>query len=246
VGAGVRRAIVAEVALSLVLVVGAGLLARSYQRLQGEDRGFDARGVISFAVPFPDFQFSAPEQKAAFIRALLDRLRAIPGATAVGGTSTQTLRGDRGVGVQRRGAAGGRRTRLSPLHPGWSPGTRISACRSSPAASRRPRHTGAPRVVVVSRRWRTATGRRERHRQAGRGLGGVARSWLTVVGVAGTLKETHDGCCPTTTRGTCPVPVIAADLGRMTFTVRTRANPLSGIGGAPRSVMVADAATFDP
>src|SRR6185369_2347904 len=56
--------IIAEVALSLVLLVGAGLLIRSYQRIAGANPGFNARGVLSLRLSLPAARYATPDRVA--------------------------------------------------------------------------------------------------------------------------------------------------------------------------------------
>ena len=75
--------VVAEVALAVVLVVGAGLLLKSFLRLRAVDPGFDARGVLTFDASLPDA--ATPAQAQQFYGALLPALRSLPGVRSVGG-----------------------------------------------------------------------------------------------------------------------------------------------------------------
>ena len=80
-----RRLLVAgEVALSLVLLVGAGLLVRSYQRILSASPGFDPHNVFTFRLSLPAYRYGTPEAVAGFYRTLDDRLRALPGVEYVG------------------------------------------------------------------------------------------------------------------------------------------------------------------
>jgi putative ABC transport system permease protein len=73
-----RQALVmAEVSLAVVLVVGAGLLLKSFVRLRSVDPGFDPRGVATFDVSLPDAY--TPAQQRQFFADFLPRVRAIPG-----------------------------------------------------------------------------------------------------------------------------------------------------------------------
>jgi putative ABC transport system permease protein len=74
--------VVAEVALSFVLLVGSGLMFRSFLALQRIDPGFDSHGVLTFLLVGGRPGRSAP-QRAALMRERLDRLRTLPGALAV-------------------------------------------------------------------------------------------------------------------------------------------------------------------
>lgn len=73
-----------EVALSLALLVGAGLLMRSLGRLYGVDRGYDGRQVARFAVSLPSSRYDSLSAVTAFFDELEGRLRSIPGVEAVG------------------------------------------------------------------------------------------------------------------------------------------------------------------
>jgi putative ABC transport system permease protein len=75
--------LVTEAMLSFVLLVGAGLLARSFTRLLQVDPGFDPRGVLLARLVLPDAPEAAP-RRAASVEALLERVRATPGVVAAG------------------------------------------------------------------------------------------------------------------------------------------------------------------
>jgi putative ABC transport system permease protein len=82
-----RGLVVAEVALALVLLTGAGLLTRSFARLQNVDPGFEPRGVLTFSLALPQARYPSDTQRVAFFDALLPRVAAIPGVRAVGAVS---------------------------------------------------------------------------------------------------------------------------------------------------------------
>jgi putative ABC transport system permease protein len=69
----------AEVALAMVLLVGAGLLLRSFARLTSVSPGFEPNGVVKAMVSLPQFQYSTPQQWTAFAMELMTRLQAAPG-----------------------------------------------------------------------------------------------------------------------------------------------------------------------
>jgi len=84
-GARTRAALVAaEVALSLVLLIGAGILIRSLWLLGHVDPGFDPRGVTAITVDLPESTYPTPQSRTAFFRTLLDRARGLPGVESVG------------------------------------------------------------------------------------------------------------------------------------------------------------------
>ena len=73
--------IVAEVTLSVILLVGAGLLLASFLRLQATTAGFEPRGVASAFVALPAARYATSAQQAEFFDQVLERLRAQPGVT---------------------------------------------------------------------------------------------------------------------------------------------------------------------
>jgi predicted permease len=74
--------VIGEVALALVLLVGAGLFLRSLSRLQQAGTGFDSRGVLTGMVSLPESRYKEPEKRVAFYRAVTERLMSTPGVTA--------------------------------------------------------------------------------------------------------------------------------------------------------------------
>ena len=95
-----RRVLVAaEVALSLLLLVGAGLLIKSFMRLQGVDAGFDPSGVLTMRIVVPAARYSQPDQVRSFYREVLRRVSALPGVTKVGANNGIPLSGSGGSGT---------------------------------------------------------------------------------------------------------------------------------------------------
>jgi putative ABC transport system permease protein len=76
--------VVAEFALTLVLLVGAGLLLRSFQRLQQVNPGFSGERVLSFRFDLPERKYSSEEERSNFYQALLERVRTLPGVKSAG------------------------------------------------------------------------------------------------------------------------------------------------------------------
>jgi len=79
--------VVVQVALGAVLLVGAGLVARTFLGLQHVDPGFRTDGLLSFRLAMPGSRISTPEAANAFARRLEAELAAIPGVDAIGGIS---------------------------------------------------------------------------------------------------------------------------------------------------------------
>ncbi|HXZ12923.1 MAG TPA: ABC transporter permease [Candidatus Sulfotelmatobacter sp.] len=79
--------IVAETALALALLVGAGLLIRSLARLESVPAGFDPANLLTVRLDLPEVKYAKPEERIAFFRRLLERIRALPGVVAASGNS---------------------------------------------------------------------------------------------------------------------------------------------------------------
>ena len=85
--------VVCQIALALVLLTGAGLLMRSFERLSGVDLGLRAENVLTFQVSLPAGRYAEPERRAAFHIAFQERLAAIPGVKAAGAVSRLPVTG---------------------------------------------------------------------------------------------------------------------------------------------------------
>jgi putative ABC transport system permease protein len=196
--AGSRRAgrvrhvlVVAEVALSVVVLVGAGLLLRSLGRLLHVDTGFQPSNLVTFHLDLS--RFPKPERRAEIARAALERLAAIPGVVAAGGgTGLPPETPQRGTRFAIAGRAIDDPDASSAYFLGVSPdyfralGTRVLAGR---AFTDRDRESAAP-VVVISR------GMADRLFPAGDAVGKNLKlvnpdqsdAWRTIVGVVENIR----------------------------------------------------------
>jgi putative ABC transport system permease protein len=89
--------IIAEIALAFVLLVGAGLLMRSFQAIRAVDLGFRTEHILAANFALPPSHYSDPRQYLRFLGDVLERVRALPGVLSATAT----------VGVPMRGSAGG-------------------------------------------------------------------------------------------------------------------------------------------
>jgi len=160
VGGGYRRwtrstLLIAEVALSLVLLLGAGLLLRSLSALQTIDLAFDPAGSTVFTLSLPPSRYPAPQQVIATHERLDEQLSAIPGVTSVARISGLPLGPSENVLIFRR-------PDLPPPAPGQVPAAlyrvvdpeyfatmkiRLLAGRGFTPADRE----GGQRAVIISR-----------------------------------------------------------------------------------------------
>lgn len=83
--------VVGEIALTLVLLIGAGLLLQSFRRLQGVDPGFDSDRVLTMNVSLPRAKYAEPLQQAAFFESALENMRALPGVRSAAAVTNLPL-----------------------------------------------------------------------------------------------------------------------------------------------------------
>jgi putative ABC transport system permease protein len=117
---GLRGAlVVAEVALALVLLAGAGLLVKSFARLRDIDTGFRQENILTFVVPVPVTKYKEDAQFVNFFRQAEERVRALPGVRSVGVVNYLPLYG--GLGSATRFTVEGR----PAPPPGEEPGANV-------------------------------------------------------------------------------------------------------------------------
>ena len=195
---GARRAlVVAQVALALVLLAGAGLLARSFAALRAVDPGFAPDHALAFRVAMPDIEYPAAGDVARLVAQISDSLAALPGVRAAGVATKLPLvdesRQDSAVFVEDQ-----------PPKPGTIPGIHSMVfvtpayfqAMGIPLVAGRvfDRMDGSmdpakrPREVVVSeafaqRYWKgvSPVGRRIRMT--------VSDPWSTIIGVVGSVRD---------------------------------------------------------
>jgi len=86
--------VVTEIALSLVLLVGAGLMIQSFMRLRQVNIGLDSKNVFTASVLLPSAKYRKPEQRIGFFKQLVERVRNVPGVEAASVTGTLPLSGN--------------------------------------------------------------------------------------------------------------------------------------------------------
>ncbi len=85
--------VVAEIAVALVLLVGAGLLLQSFRHLQNVAPGFDPRNVLTMQIFLPATKYAEPGKTSRFFDEVLQRVKSLPGVQAAGITTQLPLRG---------------------------------------------------------------------------------------------------------------------------------------------------------
>jgi putative ABC transport system permease protein len=98
--------VVAEVALSLVLLIGTGLMFRTFAKLQAVYPGFESENVLTFTVPVPMFKYRDPIARNDIVTRIQTRIEALPGVRAAGATTLLPLAGGDQYGIGAYGVSG--------------------------------------------------------------------------------------------------------------------------------------------
>jgi putative ABC transport system permease protein len=83
--------VIAEVAVSLVLLIGAGLLINSFLRLRSVDPGFDSSNLLTMRIVLPDLKYKEQERRSAFYTDLIQKVEALPGVKSAAVTTNLPL-----------------------------------------------------------------------------------------------------------------------------------------------------------
>jgi putative ABC transport system permease protein len=110
--------VVSEIALSSVLLIGAGLMIQSFRQLSSVSPGFQPENVLTFEVGLARSRYVRPEQMAGFSEALLQRLASLPGVRAAGAVEHLPLSGgDEDTGFYLEGHAAPAPAEMPHAHP---------------------------------------------------------------------------------------------------------------------------------
>jgi predicted permease len=248
-----RRALVtAQIAFAFMLLIGAGLLLASFQRVLGVRPGFDASHVMTGVVSPPATRYKEDAQLIAFWNQFMDRVRALPGVQAAGITSSIPLGGnysDSVILAEGYAMAPGE-SLISPFASSASPGyfeamaIPLKRGRLFTASD----DERATKVLIIDERlaqrfWKgqDPVGRRMWKPEAPDDLikgPGPTSHYFTVVGVVGNIRTT--GLTEKEPVGTYYFP-FAQNVGRgMTLVARTAGEPLSIVGSIRQVVTSID------
>jgi putative ABC transport system permease protein len=212
--------VVGEIALSLVLLVAAGLTIRSFVKLQRQPAGFNPEHVLTLGVSLPAARYPTPPQKAEFWERALDSLRQVPGVQTAGATSRlPLLPGNSTRGLMIRGlppnAQASAHYRTASPDYFRAMGIPLVSGRVFEDGDRE----GRPLVAVISaaaaqRFWRDRNPVGERF--------SIDDPDITIVGVVG---DVHSASLDSAPQPTVYVPYRQDPWPFMTFALRTEAAP---------------------
>jgi putative ABC transport system permease protein len=193
-----RVLVVAEFALALTLLTGAGLLIRSFARVSGVDPGFEPRHLLTFNIALPQAKYPRDTQQLALFDAMLPRIASLPGVQGAGATSVLPFGGSWSTGsfnvegYQRPANAPMPWGDLRNVTPGFFTTMRIPL-RAGRVFTEQDK-AGAPAVAVVDEEFvhrffpkADPVGKRITFND----LGDTAIKWINIVGVVGHTK--HEG-----------------------------------------------------
>ncbi len=238
--------VVGELALTLALLTGAGLMARSFLKLYSLDLGFETGHVLAFRTQLVESKYPKPEERRIFFDALQQRIRALPGVTHAALASTLPLGGTGEFKFEIEGqpfSSETTRPRVAAVDvgPGYfeTLGVAIQRGRTFVEAD----GAAGAEVIVINRRLATeffaATeplGRRIRLMQGPKE--DQPGPWLTIVGISPTIRQGE-------VQALEPAAVLykpsrmAASLGTAMI-VRTAGDPRSMIGAVREAAKMLD------
>jgi putative ABC transport system permease protein len=243
-----RILVVAELALALTLLTGAGLLVKSFARLQGVDPGFEPDNLLTFNLSLPNTRYASDTAQIAFFDAALPRIAQVPGVRAVGATSVLPFSGAWSTasfeieGYQAPRGQPGPWGDLRIVSPGFFEAMQVPLIKGRVLTD--DDRAGAPLVAVIDdefvRRYypdQDPIGKRFTFGPPAGAADTSSREWIQIVGVVGHTK--HEGLAaepriqyylPYRQNGT-PVLTVAA---------RTAGNPESYVNAVRLAVREVD------
>jgi len=233
--------VVGQVAVSVVLLVGAGLALLSFRGMLARDTGFEPRHVLTMTAWLPVQRYPDPARRLAFFERTIARLSALPGVERAAAVNVLPFSSyDRGTRLLIEGApepAPGEAARAAyrATTPGYFEALGIPLVRGRDFDERD--RDGAPPVVIVNERLArrelgaaSPIGRRLR-------LGGATSPWREIVGVVGDVRHWS---LTTDPDAEAYVPLAQAPEAMMMLAVRTSGDPEALGGAARRAVLEID------
>jgi putative ABC transport system permease protein len=243
--AGLRRQrlraglVIGEVALALVLLVGAGLFLRSLASLEDVNPGFQPNGIMTASVALPDAQFSDAARRVIFYRAVLERLAGLPGVTTVAAGVPFPFSGQGGsasFGIEGRPSPPGDpgpHGDIGFVSPNYFAALKIPF-RSGRAFTDQDQRNTQPVVIIdetLAREYwpnESAIGKHMRR--------GSRAPWATIVGIVGHAKQSD--LAGDLVKGKYYYPLFQQPIPFATFAVHSQSDP-ARLGTAIRDTVLA-------
>jgi len=232
-----RVLVVSEIALAMVLLVGAGLMIKSFVKIMESDPGFNAQHTLTATINLPEAKYKENDQKAAFFREYSQRLKTIAGVEASGLSSAMPLSGGWTNSFFIRG-----RNDINPTPHAWAG----VATEGFASAMQIPLHRGrfvadsdtadTMPVVVIDENAAHMYWHNEDPigKQVALTSEGTPEKpvWRTIVGIVGSVR--HRSAVAEETKGQLYIPYQQLPLALMRVAVRTSGDP-TVVAGAIRN-----------
>jgi predicted permease len=247
IGSGNQRMrsllVVSEIALSMVLLIGAGLLIRSFARVQQIAPGFVAENVLSLRLSVVGTAYAEDPRKSAFYEQLWERIRQLPGVESAGGAAILPLSGSLSwgsIGIEGYDPASGQDVIQADQRvatPGYFETMRVPLVRGRYFTEQDTKES--LRVAIIDENmartyWPDADPVGKRFK---RGAVSSDSPWLTIVGVAGSVKQYS---LDSESRVAFYTPHQQEPYSTMYVTVRTMGNPNSLATAVTQAARVMD------
>lgn len=233
--------VISEVAVSLMLLIGAGMMMKSFFNLQNVDPGFDAKNVLVVPVSLLQAKYPESQQRSIFFQKLMQSVGALPGVESVGATSMLPLGGDdRSNSFMIEGRA--------PLNPGekiytntrevtpdYFRAMRIPVRKGRPFTEQDTE--SAPLVVVINETMARRFFSNEDPIGKRLTLSGQGGPWFTIVGVVGDVRHSS---LSVETGAEMYGPHLQDPLPSMHLVVRTKTDPQTLVAAVRREIGAID------
>jgi len=219
--------VVAEIALSLVLLIGAGLMIRSFTKLAHVNPGFNTSNVLTVQLTLPDNKYSGPDARRRFIDSALAEISTAPGVTASAATHVLPFTGDYVLAVLFEGKP--------PARPSDVPSANYYAVspeyfRAMGIPVKRGRiftkqdAAGSPRVAVVSESFAARFFPNEDAIGKRINITNGPQTWREIVGIVGDTKQYG---LNSETKSQMYEPLAQQPFPFMTFVVKSSGSPMA-------------------
>jgi putative ABC transport system permease protein len=227
--------LVAEVAMSIVLLTGAVLLLRSFDKLTNVDPGFRPESVLVYQVSLPAATYATPEKHLAFYQTMLEKLEAQPGVKSAAAVQTLPLRGNYVLTFDVRGRA--------PAKPGEEPSANYRAVSAHyletlgiPVVRGRgfqPQDVAvnSPKVALIDEAFAKKHFANEDPIGQGLKIGNGVDDYFNIVGIVGNV---HYDSLDATISPTMYVPMAQDDFSTMWVMARAKAGDPGQLAGSAR------------
>ena len=240
-GSRTRSVLVAvEVALSLVLLIGAGLMIRSFSRLQQMNLGFNPDNVLTVSLTLPNSKYTEDRQQAAFFQEALERIQSLPGVKSAGGTTglplTLSVSGSDFRIEGRPEPEAGKEMIINTrsISPGYFQTLGIPSVKGRDFSDRD--KSDMPKAAIINRDLariyfpnEDPIGKRITFDDGG--------SWIAIVGVIGDVRQLG---LDSSARPEVYLPYLQVASPSMSLVIRTASNPSSLVAGVKSQIQMID------